>query len=114
MRETKLVSLVQLHLCCHFYNSPSRIPVLKVTNFRSSFGKIPKIPVLELVGLVKTRKTHKTDFIITPLSAKSRSNLGQGQILGQGHGQGQCVWLHLASPDVSVDSADGSSSGLIR
>src|SRR6218665_1670024 len=25
-----------------------------------------------------------------------------------------CVWLHLASPDVSVDSADGASSGFIR
>ena len=25
-----------------------------------------------------------------------------------------CVMLHLASPDVSVDSADGASSGLIR
>jgi len=24
------------------------------------------------------------------------------------------VWLHLAPPDVSVDSADGASSGLIR
>jgi len=38
--------------------------------------------------------------------------LGQGQILGQGHVQGQgvcgCIWL------VSVDSADGASSGLIR
>ena len=44
---------------------------------------------------------------------------GQGQILGQGHvqglgrGRGQCVWLHLASPDSQclcvcgcVDSAD--------
>ena len=30
---------------------PSRIPVLKVTNFCSSFGKIPKIPVLELIVL---------------------------------------------------------------
>ena len=53
--------------------------------------------------------------------------LGQGQILGQGRiwGQGRilgsrscprsmCVWLHLALPDVSVDSADGASSGLIR
>jgi len=27
-----------------------RIPVLKVTNYRSGFGKIPKIPVLELVA----------------------------------------------------------------
>ena len=27
-----------------------RIPILKVTNFRSAFGKIPKIPVLELVA----------------------------------------------------------------
>ena len=42
--------------------------------------------------------------------------LGLGQILGRGrvqdHGRGQCVcvWLHLASPDVSVDSADGASS----
>jgi len=25
-----------------------------------------------------------------------------------------CVWLLLASPDVSVDSADAASSGLIR
>ena len=62
-------------------------------------------------------------------------SLVQGQILDQGHVQGQgrgqglfgvvasgfarwsmsvCVWLHLASPDVSVDSADGASSGLIR
>ena len=24
------------------------------------------------------------------------------------------VWLHLATPDVSVDSEDGASSGLIR
>ena len=46
-------------------------------------------------------------------------NLGQGQILGQGRGQGQCgqclcVWLHqLSSPDVSVDSAEAASSGLI-
>jgi len=56
--------------------------------------------------------------------------LSQGQILGQGHGLGQgkcacgciwlcqmvnvCVWLHLAKPDVSVDSADGASSVLIR
>ena len=41
--------------------------------------------------------------------------LGQGQILGLGHTQGQgqclCVWLHLASPDVSVD---GASTRLIR
>jgi len=63
-------------------------------------------------------------------------NLGQGQIMDEGHGrvqghgrgEGQCVWLylasrdgqclwvwlHLASPDVSVDSADGASWGLIR
>ena len=25
-----------------------------------------------------------------------------------------CVWLHLASPDVSVDSAAGATTGLIR
>jgi len=30
-----------------FIAGHSRIPVLKLTNFRSSFGKIPKIPVLE-------------------------------------------------------------------
>jgi len=33
-----------------FIIGPTRIPVLKVTNFRCSFGKIPKIPVLELVA----------------------------------------------------------------
>jgi len=33
-----------------FIAGPLRIPVLKVTNFRSAFGKIPKIPVLELVA----------------------------------------------------------------
>jgi len=62
-------------------------------------------------------------------------NLGQGQIFGQGqfwvqghaqgHGRGQgvcgcpdgqclCVCLHLASPDVSFDSTESASSGLIR
>jgi len=40
--------------------------------------------------------------------------LDQGHVQGQGRVQGQCVWLHLALPDVSVDSADGASSGLIR
>ena len=42
---------------------------------------------------------------------------GQGQILSQGHvqnhgrsqGQCLCVWLHLASQDVSVDSAAGAA-----
>ena len=33
-----------------FIARPPRIPFLKVTNFRSAFGKIPKIPVLELLA----------------------------------------------------------------
>jgi len=67
----------------------------------------------------------------------SRSNSGSSRILGQKSNFGSrsrslsrsmCVWLHLAKPDgqclsvrlhlakpdVSVDSADGASSGLIR
>ena len=48
MRETKLTLLVALYLYYRL-TGPLRIPVLKVTNFRCSFGKIPKIPVLELV-----------------------------------------------------------------
>jgi len=34
----------------NFIAGPSRTPVLKVTNFRSSFGQLPKIPILELVA----------------------------------------------------------------
>jgi len=46
---------MQVYLYCHFYQlGPPRIPVLKVTNFRSYFRKIPKIPVLEL-GLVANK-----------------------------------------------------------
>ena len=42
--------------------------------------------------------------------------MGQGQGRGQGRGQGLCVcvWLHLASPDVSVESAAGATTGVIR
>ena len=42
--------------------------------------------------------------------------LSQGHVQGHGRGQGQClcVWLHLASPDVSDESAAGATTGLIR
>jgi len=33
---------------------------------------------------------------------------------GFASGQCLCVWLHLASPDVSVDSTAGTTTGLIR
>src|SRR6218665_544904 len=38
---------------------PSGFPVLKVTNSRSSFGKIPKIPVVKLMTYL-----HANTFII--------------------------------------------------
>jgi len=41
---------VALPLLSFLITGPPRTPVLKVTNFRSSFGKLPKIPVLELVA----------------------------------------------------------------
>ena len=47
--------------------------------------------------------------------------MGQGQCLcgvwlhlALPDGQCLCVWLHLALPDVSVESAAGATSGLIR
>jgi len=42
--------------------------------------------------------------------------LDQGHVQGHGRGNGQClcVWLHLASPDVSVESAAVATTGLIR
>ena len=57
MRETKLVSLVQLYLCCHFYNRAYENSRFESDNFRFSFGKIPKTPVLELVANSKIGET---------------------------------------------------------
>jgi len=51
MRETKLVSLVQLYLCCHFYNRASENFCFESDKFPFLFWKkIPKIPVLELAA----------------------------------------------------------------
>jgi len=50
MKETKLVSPCNFTLGVTFINGPPIIHILKVTNFRSSFGKIPKILVSELVA----------------------------------------------------------------
>jgi len=46
MRQTKWIP--SFTFVVTFITGPPRIPVLKMTNFRCSFEKIPKIPVLEL------------------------------------------------------------------
>src|SRR6218665_103777 len=82
----------------------------------------------------RTRKAHKNRvFIINPLCAKSVWVKVKFWVMVKfwvkvefwvtvkfwvkvkfGVKVNVCVWLHLASPGVSVDSTDGASNGLIR
>jgi len=65
MSETKLLSLVQVYLYCHFYYRVYENSRFESDKFPFLFWKISKIPVLELVANKIGKSLTVRHFLIT-------------------------------------------------